>query len=110
MKVSFKLFTNADRYLLLFYVGAFVGILTSAISVYYYVRVVKLMWIDSAEQEQSEKAKVDLPWNLSVPIFVSVFIILAISLAAGPLVQYIYWVSSETLKAKSLGLIFPILL
>ena len=94
----------------MFYVGAFVGILTSAISVYYYVRVVKLMWIDSAEQEQSEKAKVDLPWNLSVPIFVSVFIILAISLAAGPLVQYIYWVSSETLKAKSLGLIFPILL
>ena len=94
----------------MFYLGAFVGIVTSAISVYYYVRVVKLMWVDSADQEPVEKAKVSMPWNLSLPVFVSLFIILAISLAAGPLVQYIYWVSSSTLKATPIpGFIFPLL-
>ncbi len=82
----------------MFYLGAFIGIITSAISVYYYVRVVKLMWVDSDEQEPSDKAKVTLPWNLSLPVFISVVIIFVISLAAGPLVQYLYWVSEKTLS------------
>ena len=79
----------------LFYIGAFVGILTSAISVYYYVRVVKYMWIDSVEEEPKVESKV--PWNISVPIFASVFIMIAAIILVNPLVEYLYWVAGQTI-------------
>ena len=87
----------------LFYIGAFVGILTSAISVYYYVKVVKYMWVDPANEDKAQLVKADtkIPWNISIPVFVSVFVILLISLGAGPLLDYISYVSSSVLNPSN---------
>lgn len=96
----------------LFYLGAIIGILTSAISVYYYVRVVKLMWVDEVDKAKVPEENTKLPWNLSLPVFISVFIILAISLAAGPLISYLSWVSQQTLapiQAELQGLVMHFL-
>jgi NADH-quinone oxidoreductase subunit N len=81
----------------LFYIGAFVGIITSAISVYYYVRVAKLMWVDSVDEVVIPKMT-KIPWNLSLPIFLSVTLIVLISIGAGPLIDYLYWVTKVTLE------------
>lgn len=81
----------------LFYLGAFIGIITSAISVYYYVRVIKLMWVDTSDKEPAPGEIRKLPWNVNLPVFVSFVIILAISAAAGPLVSYLYWIVGKVL-------------
>ena len=60
-----------------FYLAAFIGIITSAISVYYYVRVVKYMMVDDSSETVSkiEPSSVKVPWNISYPMLIAVVII-----------------------------------
>ena len=88
--------TNLGFVSSLFYLGAFVGIMTSAISVYYYVRVVKYMWIDPAPDEKAQyESKV--PWNVALPIFVSVVVMVSAIIFVGPIIDYVTWVAGQTI-------------
>ena len=84
----------------LFYIGAFVAIMTSAISVFYYVKVVKYMMVDPVAEEQKDKVNsynTKIAWNISLPLFISFVIIIFVSLAVGPLIDYLYSVTSSTI-------------
>jgi NADH-quinone oxidoreductase subunit N len=82
----------------LFYLGAFVAIITSAISVYYYVRVIKIMMVDApSEIVKSETLNTKVPWNISIPTGVATFIVIFSFLSTGILIDYFFAVAKSAI-------------
>lgn len=81
----------------LFYIAVFVAIITSAISVFYYVRVVKYMLVNDLK-DSNESFNTKLPWNLSYPTGIATIFIVFSFPFAGLIINYIYDVASSTIS------------
>ena len=83
----------------LFYLAAFIFVITSAISVYYYVKVIKVMMVDSPGETvlKMDKVNTKVPWNISIPTGVVTIMVVFAFFTAGILIEYLYDVANSAI-------------
>lgn len=84
-----------------FYLAAFIMVVTSTISVYYYIRVVKYMLVDEPSQSLLDRfgeTKPTLPLTVAVPIAVSAIILLTSLVGIGFIQDFLYDVTRSVVE------------
>ena len=94
---KFVLFSGAVQaggwYILL----AIAGVLNSALSLYYYARIVKYMYIDNPEPGKHKNKKISMPIYSYISIFVLVVIIVAVGIYPSPIIGYFIHIASQNM-------------
>jgi proton-translocating NADH-quinone oxidoreductase chain N len=66
---------------------AVAGVLNSALSLYYYARVIKNMYLGADGSPQTEQFKIIENKNYAIPVFIALALTVALGLAEGPVIQ-----------------------